>query len=423
MTGVVTGNGARHDPQEKAVARLWANAGSVPAWIVTEDGARLKVVYAGRPSSKAGPDFRDCVLVNEAGERIEGDVEVHLDEDGWRRHGHHRDPSYNGVVLHLVFHQSRRSSTAHSSGTTAPVALISSLTTIGPAGTGPAPAGTVAGGPAAVLDAAGDARFLARSKGLAGDIERLGQDQAAYAAFMDSMGFAGNRKAFGDLSARANYRLLSTLAAEPAETRLLAAQSLLLKTAGLMHRVEDPSLVRRLAGIAPFLPRSRAMRDDAWHTFLVRPANHPARRLVGVACVVDRSFKSGFAETILQAAVSGAPASVRASLQAEPWIGAGKAAESAVNVALPFAHTMGSLRRDAGLQAKAIAAYRGFPAPAENEITREARVIVERRLGPVEVKTARRAQGLIHLYRGYVASGAMAGRAGQALASPGAAPI
>ena len=52
----------------------------------TEDGRRLRVVYPGRLSGLAGPDFRDTVLETEAGELITGDVELHVDAPDWYRH-------------------------------------------------------------------------------------------------------------------------------------------------------------------------------------------------------------------------------------------------------------------------------------------------------------------------------------------------
>ena len=46
----------------------------------------------------AGPDFRDCILIDDSGDVIVGDVEVHVIAAGWSAHRHHVDPNYNGVV-------------------------------------------------------------------------------------------------------------------------------------------------------------------------------------------------------------------------------------------------------------------------------------------------------------------------------------
>jgi len=36
-----------------------------------------------------------------------GDIEIHLNERGWYEHGHHNDPRYKNVILHVVTHTSK----------------------------------------------------------------------------------------------------------------------------------------------------------------------------------------------------------------------------------------------------------------------------------------------------------------------------
>ena len=103
---------------------LWQNADRLASGLVTQDGRRLKVLYPGRRSSSAGPDFRDCVLSTDSGDIVVGDVEVHVNAGGWRAHGHHIDSNYNGVVLHVVLAPSGRSTTTLESRAEAPVAAI-----------------------------------------------------------------------------------------------------------------------------------------------------------------------------------------------------------------------------------------------------------------------------------------------------------
>ena len=113
----------RRGPEE-AVVRLWQNADRLASGLVTQDGKRLKVLYPGRRSSSAGPDFRDCVLSTDAGDIVVGDVEVHVNAGGWSAHGHHVDSNYNGVVLHVVLAPNGRSTTTLESRAEAPVAAI-----------------------------------------------------------------------------------------------------------------------------------------------------------------------------------------------------------------------------------------------------------------------------------------------------------
>lgn len=69
---------------------------------VTASGETLTVLDPGVPNPSDGPDFKNAKI--RIG-RIEwyGDVEMHWKAADWRRHGHHTDPNYNRVVLHVVY--------------------------------------------------------------------------------------------------------------------------------------------------------------------------------------------------------------------------------------------------------------------------------------------------------------------------------
>ena len=84
---------------ERLLARLWRSRAGRS--LLTTDGRRLSVVYPGRPAPGHGPDFRDALLELE-GMPLRGDVEVHRKARDWLAHGHHWDPAYDLVVLHVV---------------------------------------------------------------------------------------------------------------------------------------------------------------------------------------------------------------------------------------------------------------------------------------------------------------------------------
>ena len=54
---------------------------------------------------EAGPDFRNAELFLD-GQRLCGDVEIHLNSADWYNHRHHEDPRYNQVILHVVLYKS-----------------------------------------------------------------------------------------------------------------------------------------------------------------------------------------------------------------------------------------------------------------------------------------------------------------------------
>lgn len=70
--------------------------------LCTTDGRTVEVVKAGRIQRDSGPDLADA-KVRIDGQLWAGTVEVHLRSSEWRAHGHHHDPAYENVVLHVVY--------------------------------------------------------------------------------------------------------------------------------------------------------------------------------------------------------------------------------------------------------------------------------------------------------------------------------
>ena len=123
----------QHEPDaiapitEKQLARLWQRRAVRHRAFRSETGARVQVLYPGRPGVTAGPDFRNALLVVENQGLVQGDVEVHLRQKDWRSHGHHNDPNYNGVILHVALESEPEPSRTDSGGTPVTVNLTDLL--------------------------------------------------------------------------------------------------------------------------------------------------------------------------------------------------------------------------------------------------------------------------------------------------------
>ena len=390
---------------ERALADLWSRAGGLAAPLVAQDGRRFRVDYPGRRSARAGPDFRDAVLRGEDGRRIVGDVELHLRAPDWYGHKHHADANYNGVVLHIVLTPKGEKRTRQQSGGTTPiVGLQGQIETLERAEHAPPP---LAAGVenmsrdelARALADAGDQRFLARGAAFAMQLEREDPEQVLYRAMMDALGYSSNRKPFRALADRVPYSYLARLRSEPASSRLLALEAALCGASGLLPRVTPPQRRAELERVRALLPPlgRRPMSASDWRHFRVRPANHPVRRILGAARIIDRYLDDGLARGVQADVDDGSAAHLTRRLSAPPYVGASRARDLAVNVALPFLHAYAGAARDPERQAACLALYAGFPKLSENEITREAM-----RLLPDWAKTAvrgaRRQQGLMAFY-------------------------
>ena len=86
---------------EELIQRLWARRDFSEDRLRTVDGRPLRIHRVGTLNPNEGPDFLDALIEIE-GKTFRGDVEVHFRSRNWREHGHHLDPAFASVVLHLV---------------------------------------------------------------------------------------------------------------------------------------------------------------------------------------------------------------------------------------------------------------------------------------------------------------------------------
>ncbi len=404
------GAGPKHTPRsisvgsEGALAVLWQKAPTLRHGLVTQDGRRLRVIYPGRPNHRAGPDFQDAIIANEADEVLRGDVELHLNAPDWYGHRHHEDANYNGVVLHVVLHPKRSTQSRQRSGLKAPIVSLGPVAAVLDKATPPLlnvlPKSTAAGELTLgeTLDLAGDERFLGRSRGFTMDLDRQEPDEVVYAALMEALGYASNRAPFRELAKRVPFQSMGWLRDEPPGTRAMAIRATLLGASGLLPSVQTTDGARQLTRLWRQVAATKPMPAARWKLFRVRPANHPLQRIAGAAMLVDRYIETGLAAGLEDLPHLGARGLIE-RLAARPYVGNGRAADVAVNVVLPFLHAYGSHRLEQGVADTALDLYRSFPALSDNEITREMKRLL--RPGPeaVEVTTARRQQGLIRLYK------------------------
>ncbi len=396
---------------ERALAQYWRDHGASLPPLECDDGSRLRVLYAGRASSAAGPDFRDAVLQREGGEVVRGDVELHLRRGGWEAHGHHTDRGYNGVVLHVVLHGGETPITL-ASGRRVPTAALFPRT-LGRRSRRDAPAPrplplaampTSASRLGRTLDREGDARFFEKVRRFAEALRfPSGQalplvepSEALYRGLMGGLGYGGNSAAMTRLAEGMPLRALErALRGVPGDERRDALASALVRGSGLASG--DGA-----SGAQAVLARGE------WKLFRVRPSNHPSRRLMGMAALLDRAWEAGLAGWAASLVATGSVADVRGGLTVAgdgpggALVGADRASDLAVNVVLPFVRAWGNVSRDAGLSATALGLYRAWPALQENSVTAEAARLLAGGEG-VDARglrrSARRQQGLIRVYR------------------------
>ncbi len=311
---------------EAALAERWFAGLRAPSRV--EDGRRLRIRFPGVPAPGYGPDARDAVIELDGAELC-GDVELHLRASGWRAHGHHDDPAYARVVLHVVEENDGAALvTPHASGRAIPLAVAPPAAAPPLPGFSPPCAATAAHtSPAPALERLGLERLRAKASRAANWAAARGPAPVLYALALETLAGRRNREAFAEVARRLPLPALLDRAPAPGEARAAAF------AAALHEAARDLPLVRHGG----------------------RPAASPERRLEALGGLAARLWPGpapAWPEPLA------GPGSIPRALRA-PGIGAGAAVELAVNAVLPVALGARLWQEEATLER-----FRSLPAPA-----------------------------------------------------------
>ena len=95
-------------PPERLLQSIWKHQCLRRDQLKTADGKTVRILHPGFVSAEGGPDFQDAVVQIGDGAPRSGDVEIDLRADGWRAHGHHRNPNFQNVLLHVIWEEARQ---------------------------------------------------------------------------------------------------------------------------------------------------------------------------------------------------------------------------------------------------------------------------------------------------------------------------
>jgi hypothetical protein len=396
---------------------------------------------------------------------ITGSVEMHLQCGDWWAHGHDRDPRYNSVALHVVLRPNGARPVTRADGVSVPTLVLADYITlptsellerVTPLVGG---VGTLSEEPCwkrtenwptnrllEPIEAAGDARLRSKATALEADLHVLDSpDDVFYEGLMDALGYSANREPMRALASALpiSQLLLLPLGKELAD-RVRILESVLLGGAGLLPS-QRPGLGEMDWESAQYAEEVEALWDShshlltaprdgvpnlEWNTERVRPANSPTRRLAAAARILARLLweEGGMLGPFLRArgdtpAALGKTWTRLLTVQGDGYwgahsdfgrelgdsarskeeialVGSSRASDIVVNILLPLMLALGDFKNELKLGDRAAQVYAVYPKLDENRITKQ---MAEEALGPRKkaINTARRQQGLIHLYRLY----------------------
>jgi len=435
---------------EKAVVEIWRQHLTGRTDLETEDGQPIRIVYPGMVSGDRGGDFVDAVIRTGL-DQLQGSVEVHVNSSGWWGHGHHKDPAYNNVILHVVYRQDRERVVRLQNGKSIPTLVLDRFvksgsvrdgSIISPAVFSTLPCRDIVHRPNGVilekiLNTAGEERFNAKIGGFKAEISQAGAAQTLYAAFMEALGYAKNKSQMKTLAGLLPLSKLGKLmdGYSPDEDSLSHLQALLLGTAGLLPSQRPAKMpvvrpvnswIKRLEIIWGSFGETPKMFMDDWRFFKVRPGNHPTRRLAAMGCLLFRYREIGILNGLLDVihqkdegpdnrvleealcvadvyADNNTGYSQKGNRNIPALLGRGRAADIIVNTFLPLAAARGELESHPEQTRRAVEIYRQYPRLAPNNLERH--MSNQFGIDRGRVTSARQQQGLIHIYRTFCIRG------------------
>lgn len=411
---------------EKKLSDIWRQQAWENQVLVTENGTPVTIVYPGRLNNGRGGDFCDAV-VNLGSHTITGNIELHTKASDWQAHGHHRDNHYNQVVLHVVYHNNRRSFTTRQDGVKIPVL---SLCKAGLPSTNLLPGKTVAArrcrtinyadcqqSISDILKSAGDARFYLKSDRFASLLAYSDTGQVLFQGIMEGLGYSKNQAVFRELAGVLPLVDLQSNA-QSAMTDLEYFQQTyyrLLSAAGIrpVGEVAEDKVKTFKAGSvnSPF----------NWQTFRIRPGNSPVIRLAAMSLLLVRYRHLGLLEGLVHQVkevpedknnralenslvVSAKEHLVTLFLPDTPSpLGRSRAVEIIVNILLPYTHAFARSHNDFELSRKAVFLYHRQEKTAGNGLERH--MMAQLGLSGKMITHAYCQQGLLHIYQKYCISG------------------
>ncbi len=382
---------------EIAISHWWRFADLSKPFTFT-DGRSVSIVFRGVWTHGTGPDFREAMIAIGQTEIRSGSVEIHRNTSDWYHHGHDRDPAYNDVILHVVLHNDR-TETRRADGAVVPVVVL-------PAGTIPpneaaATGWSMVGGDvcaahlvtthrdalrAAVHDL-GDRRLGSKSARLEAQLASRQPGEVLYSETMDGLGYSANREPMSTLASAVPLQtiemLMSTI--DP-ERRAHLAMAALLGVGGFLPlspqiqevgglSSDDVSEIEALWHSHCSAWHDLTMPPTGWKLSRIRPANHPARRIVAAAAMVARA-DGGLLFNLIEAVRQDSsldPLLTRwATWNGQRLLGEGRAGALAANAIVPFALALAAHSGDDDLAIAASRCWESLPGEEPNQVTRRA---------------------------------------------------
>ncbi|MEO5802747.1 MAG: DUF2851 family protein [Verrucomicrobiota bacterium] len=434
---------------ERLLQNVWHHQRLLRDQLRTLDGKPVRVLHPGFWNHEAGPDFRGAVLQIGAEIAKSGDVEIDLRADGWKNHGHDRNPNFANVILHVVWEPNEVTRpnpvTRHSSHDTSSIptlalksfldAPINDLSLwLGSDSAQSFPKNSIGQCCAplrelpeeklkGLLQQAAYVRLQRKANDFQARARQAGWEQSLWEGIFRALGYKQNVWPMQRLA-----ELLPQFSGEKVSPAFW--QAWLLGVGGLLPTEPEKADDSYLRSIWDIWWRERNSISDLifpkslWRFNGMRPANFPQRRLALAShWLSDKTFFAKLENWFTSQMSDSAPENSLLKLlqveddefwswhwtfrsaqlaQPQPLIGAARISDLAINVILPWFWMRAVVGKNEKLQKQAEHIFCKWPAAEDNSVLRLARQrLFGGTLAPRQMRTAAAQQGLLQIVRDF----------------------
>ncbi|NOY58134.1 MAG: DUF2851 family protein [Calditrichaeota bacterium] len=442
--------------RESFLYKIWLDR-TFGELLATVDGRKIEIREKGVRNFDAGPDFLNALVLLE-GKMVRGDIEIHPIAGDWFSHGHHHDPRYNNVILHVVTMSCPPDfRTLRQDGQIIPTLNLDQFLEKTAEELENDPEFHVdAASPVIcalsveddnkitrILERAGEARLALKVNRFVERRQTDSWDQIFYQSIFEALGYSKNQIPFRNLAQKLPLETLwdylwndpPNIARSKAEAYLMGAAGLLPSQSVAKETTFDAEIQNTVDELEnywrnfPLQQKIDHLHAEAWRFFRLRPQNFPTRRIAAAAVYVLRFLNDGFVGSIEKVVLSCEKQPIKAIrelaklffVEAEGFwhdhycfdqvhlngvsaqkdqaiVGQDRAKDIVVNVVIPGMIAYAGEADDGRLRIAMKEIYAQFPRLSENEVTRFMRkqLFGQENSGPQQMGV-RHQQGLIHL--------------------------
>lgn len=393
----------------------------------------IHLLYPGRRSNEWGCDFQDAIFSLD-GERIIGDVEIHVEAKDWYIHRHNRDEKYSRVRLHVVWSNSDKLEITDCNGRKILTIVLEpyfrELLPLTTAGISSLQAQICLHALNfklkerrlyEILLHLGIQKFEEKAQTIREQFYETGLDQTLYSCVAHGLGYSRNSLLFDKLTSYITIKAITSQNSINYEF----IKSILLGTCGFLPSQRNISICNE------YLQRLESIWFDSGYTKLidyydwnfrgVRPSNYPVRRVVALSYFALNLVNCNLSENLLDALIDSGIHGVRSLMhkylnyeQEKYWtyhydfncnmqketalVGASRIDDIIINIILPYLYgCTGSLNKPVNVNRLILDSYVMYPSLQSNYIDR-----YMSRLLPICADFKRSAvlqQGLLYLFK------------------------